>query len=39
MSISALDVVSDSGLLIHLDGLGCLDLLIDFRVVLVPEQV
>lgn len=34
-----LDVVCDAGPLIHLDELGCLDLLADFRSVLVPEQV
>ncbi len=39
MSRSPLDVVCDAGPLIHLDELGCLDLLTDFRAVLVPEQV
>ena len=39
MSRSALDVVCDAGPLIHLDELGCLDLLADFRTVIVPEQV
>jgi predicted nucleic acid-binding protein len=33
------DVVCDAGPLIHLDELGCLDLLRDFPLVLVPEQV
>jgi predicted nucleic acid-binding protein len=32
-------VVSDAGPLIHLDELGCLDLLADFSSVLVPEAV
>lgn len=32
-------VVCDAGPLIHLDELGCLDLLADFAEVLVPEQV
>ena len=32
-------VVSDAGPLIHLDELGCLDLLADFAPVLVPEAV
>ena len=32
-------VVCDAGPLIHLDELGCLDLISDFRAVLVPEQV
>ena len=32
-------VVCDAGPLIHLDELGCLDLLNDFRSVLVPDQV
>jgi predicted nucleic acid-binding protein len=39
MSRSSLDVVCDAGPLIHLDEMGCLDLLIDFHAVLVPEQV
>ena len=39
MSRSPLDVVCDAGPLIHLDELGCLDLLTDFRAILVPEQV
>lgn len=34
-----LDVVCDAGPLIHLDELGCLDLLTDFHCVFVPEQV
>ena len=34
-----LDVICDAGPLIHLDELGCLGLLADFRSVLVPEQV
>jgi predicted nucleic acid-binding protein len=32
-------VVCDAGPLIHLDELGCLDLLADFQTVFVPEQV
>jgi predicted nucleic acid-binding protein len=36
---ASLDVICDAGPLIHLDELGCLDLLADFRSVLVPEQV
>ncbi len=32
-------VVLDAGPLIHLDELGCLNLLADFEVLLVPEQV
>ena len=32
-------VVCDAGPLIHLDEVGCLDLLADFPVVLVPEEV
>lgn len=32
-------VVCDAGPLIHLDQLGCLDLLSDFSVVLVPDAV
>lgn len=39
MTRSRADVVCDAGPLIHLDELGCLDLLADFRTVLVPEQV
>ena len=39
MSRSTLDIVCDAGPLIHLDELGCLDLLADFQTVLVPEQV
>jgi hypothetical protein len=39
MSRSPLVVVCDAGPLIHLDELGCLDLLADFGTVLVPEQV
>jgi predicted nucleic acid-binding protein len=39
MSESPVQVVCDAGPLIHLDELGCLDLLADFWVVLVPEQV
>ena len=39
MSRSSLDVVCDAGPLIHLNELDCLDLLADFRAVLVPEQV
>lgn len=39
MSESTPDVVCDAGPLIHLDELGCLDLLADFQTVLVPEQV
>lgn len=35
----SLDVVCDAGPVIHLDELDCLDLLTDFRRVLVPEQV
>jgi predicted nucleic acid-binding protein len=33
------DVICDAGPLIHLDELGCLDLLADFETVYVPEQV
>lgn len=36
---SPLDVVCDAGPIIHLHELDCLDLLNDFRPVLVPEQV
>jgi hypothetical protein len=32
-------VVCDAGPLIHLDELGCLDLLVDFPVVMVPAEV
>jgi len=32
-------VVCDAGPLIHLDEVGCLDLLADFQAILVPEQV
>ena len=39
MSRSPLDVVCDAGPLIHLDEVGCLDLLTDFHAILVPEQV
>lgn len=39
MNRSSLEVVCDAGPLIHLDELGCLDLLADFRAVHVPEQV
>ena len=39
MTRSSLEVVCDAGPLIHLDELGCLDLLADFRAVRVPEQV
>jgi len=39
MSRARLDVVCDAGPLIHLDELGCLDLLSDFQTVMVPEQV
>lgn len=34
-----LEVVCDAGPLIHLDELGCLDLLGDFRIVYLPAQV
>jgi len=33
------EVVCDAGPLIHLDELGCLDLLRDFPLVLLPEEV
>ena len=36
---SAIQVICDAGPLIHLDELGCLDLLADFDPVLVPEAV
>lgn len=39
MNRSPFRVICDAGPLIHLDELGCLDLLADFRTVLVPEQV
>jgi predicted nucleic acid-binding protein len=39
MNSSSLEVVCDAGPLIHLDELGCLDLLADFQTVYVPEQV
>jgi predicted nucleic acid-binding protein len=39
MTRSPYDVVCDAGPLIHLDELGCLDLLADWRAVFVPEQV
>ena len=39
MTRSSLEVVCDAGPLIHLDELGCLDLLADFQAVRVPEQV
>jgi predicted nucleic acid-binding protein len=39
MNRSALKVVCDAGPLIHLDELGCLDLLADFQTVLVPDLV
>ena len=39
MNRPAPDVVCDAGPLIHLDELGCLDLLVDFQTVFVPEQV
>ena len=39
MTRSSLEVVCDAGPLIHLDELGCLDLLADFRAVYVPEHV
>ena len=35
----AIPVVCDAGPLIHLDELGCLDLLADFQEALVPEEV
>lgn len=38
-SSSGADVICDAGPLIHLDELGCLDVLADFRAVLVPDQV
>lgn len=39
MNRSPVDVVCDAGPLIHLDEVGCLDLLADFQTVYVPEQV
>lgn len=39
MTDPLLRVVCDAGPLIHLDELDCLDLVADFEVVLVPEQV
>jgi predicted nucleic acid-binding protein len=39
MASSPFDVICDAGPLIHLDELGCLELLADFQSVLVPEQV
>jgi predicted nucleic acid-binding protein len=39
MSRSSLDVICDAGPLIHLDELDCLDLLTNFRSILIPEQV
>jgi predicted nucleic acid-binding protein len=39
MDRSPSEVVCDAGPLIHLDELGCLDLLADFQTVFVPEQV
>ena len=39
MTRSSLEVVCDAGPLIHLDELGCIGLLADFRAVYVPEQV
>ncbi|HJX28546.1 MAG TPA: DNA-binding protein [Thermoanaerobaculia bacterium] len=32
-------VICDAGPLIHLDEIGCLDLLLDFQAILIPEQV
>jgi len=32
-------VILDAGPIIHLDELGCLDLLLDFKELLVPEAV
>jgi predicted nucleic acid-binding protein len=37
--LSPLEVVCDAGPLIHLDEIGCLDLLLDFPIVFVPGQV
>lgn len=39
MTRAALEVVCDAGPLIHLDELGCVDLLADFRTTIVPEPV
>jgi predicted nucleic acid-binding protein len=39
MNSSPADIVCDAGPLIHLDELDCLDLLSDFQIILVPEQV
>jgi predicted nucleic acid-binding protein len=39
MTRSSLRAACDAGPLIHLDEVGCLDLLSDFQAVLVPEQV
>lgn len=39
MSRSSFDVICDAGPLIHLDELGCLNLVEDFRNVFVPDQV
>ena len=39
MTEAAGTVVCDAGPIIHLDELGCLDLLVDFASVLVPEEV
>lgn len=39
MTEAGADVVCDAGPIIHLDELGCLDLLADFPLVLVPEEV
>jgi predicted nucleic acid-binding protein len=39
MSEPLLNVVCDAGPLIHLDEVGCLDLLKDFPTILIPDQV
>jgi predicted nucleic acid-binding protein len=39
MSEAVADVVCDTGPIIHLDELGCLDLLADFREILLPVSV
>jgi predicted nucleic acid-binding protein len=39
MNRSLAELVCDAGPLIHLDELGCLDLLSDFESILVPQQV
>jgi hypothetical protein len=39
MSSPTSEVVCDAGPLIHLDELGCLDMLADFSAVLVPDSV